>query len=355
MALRVEPGLSSSVPPLTPSRSADRPIDEAGTVTSSEAAEAGSPSPARRRGARLAAPVGIVGVVVGCLVPWRAAMHSGLSGDVFWQLASGRWMLDHHQILRQDVFSYTVLGRHWLTPEWGYQVLLAAAVRQLGPVAFWLLSAGTATLTVLAVTARCRRYGTGWTWTGIIALTCGAAMAVFSRDRPEMVSYLLLAVLMLILTLARSHRGWLVVVPLLCAIWANDHGRYVLALAVLVLEPLAAVRPLPLGPLVATDPLPLRAVSLTLVACVLATLVNPDGWGIYPYTIRLTFNPTIGRLIAEWQSPDFHVLVLLVLVAGPFAVTAAYFLLSHNTVPVIDLLLARALLIATLESVRFLP
>ena len=185
MALRVEPGLSSSVPPLTPSRSADRPIDEAGTVTSSEAAEAGSPSPARRRGARLAAPVGIVGVVVGCLVPWRAAMHSGLSGDVFWQLASGRWMLDHHQILRQDVFSYTVLGRHWLTPEWGYQVLLAAAVRQLGPVAFWLLSAGTATLTVLAVTARCRRYGAGWTWTGIIAITCGAAMAVFSSRLPH--------------------------------------------------------------------------------------------------------------------------------------------------------------------------
>lgn len=282
-------------------------------------------------------------------------MHSGLSGDVFWQLASGRWMLDHHQILRQDVFSYTVLGRHWLTPEWGYQVLLAAAVRQLGPVAFWLLSAGTATLTVLAVTARCRRYGAGWTWTGIIAITCGAAMAVFLKDRPEMVSYLLLAVLMLVLTLARSHRGWLVVVPLLCAIWANDHGSYVLALAVLVLELVVAAWPLRLGRLVATDPLPLRAVSLTLVASVLATLVNPEGWGIYPYTVRLTFNPAIGRLIEEWQSPDFHVLVLLVLVAGPLAVTAAYFLFSDQTVPAIDLLLAGALLVATLESVRFLP
>ncbi len=48
-------------------------------------------------------------------------------------------------------------------------------------------------------------------------------------------------------------------------------------------------------------------------------------------------------------------LVLLVLVAGPLAVTAAYFLFSDQTVPPIDLLLAGALLIATLESTRFLP
>lgn len=264
-------------------------------------------------------------------------------------------MLLHHQILRQDVFSYTVLGRHWLTPEWGYQVVLAAAVEHVGPVAFWLLSAGTAILTVAVVVARCRRYGAGWTWTGIIALACGTAMSVFLKDRPEMVSYLLLAVLLLVLTLARAHRAWLVAVPVLCAIWANDHGSFVLALAILGLELVVALWPRGLGRLATTDPLPLRAVSLTLVASVLATLVNPEGWGIYAYTLRVTFNPTIGQYIEEWQSPDFHVLVLLVLVAGPIAVTAAYFLFSDQTVPPVDLLLAGALLVATLESVRFLP
>ena len=38
-------------------------------------------------------------------------MRTGLSGDVFYQLAAGQWMLAHHAVIRHDVFSYTVNGR----------------------------------------------------------------------------------------------------------------------------------------------------------------------------------------------------------------------------------------------------
>src|SRR2546430_17175604 len=30
--------------------------------------------------------------------------------DTYWQLASGRWMLDHGELLRRDVFSATITG-----------------------------------------------------------------------------------------------------------------------------------------------------------------------------------------------------------------------------------------------------
>src|SRR5256714_2666417 len=44
--------------------------------------------------------------------------------DTYWQLAMGRWMLDHHEFLRQDIFSSTVAGAHFGVGEW------------LGPLAF---------------------------------------------------------------------------------------------------------------------------------------------------------------------------------------------------------------------------
>src|SRR2546430_13936510 len=38
--------------------------------------------------------------------------------DTYWQLAMGRWMLDHHAFLRQDIFSSTVAGAHFGVGEW---------------------------------------------------------------------------------------------------------------------------------------------------------------------------------------------------------------------------------------------
>src|SRR2546430_12166385 len=42
--------------------------------------------------------------------------------DTYWQLAMGRWMLDHHAFLRQDIFSSTVAGAHFGVGEWLGQI-----------------------------------------------------------------------------------------------------------------------------------------------------------------------------------------------------------------------------------------
>src|ERR1019366_7814569 len=88
-----------------------------------------TPRPTRRRHRRAspwrrgALPIGVVGLVVGCLIPWRDAIHRGVFDDTFWHRAAGVWMLDHHRVMTHDMFSYTVLGERWITPEWGYDVV----------------------------------------------------------------------------------------------------------------------------------------------------------------------------------------------------------------------------------------
>ncbi len=232
------------------------------------------PTGARRRTPPGALPVGLIGVLAGCLLLWRSTLHSGLFDDVFWHQATGLWMLDHHQVLTKDTLSYTVLGRTWITPEWGYGVLLAESVRVLGPGAFWLLSAGVATLAVVCVAVRCRLSGAGWLWTGVLCALVGGGIEPFLEDRPQVVSYLLVALLLLVLTGARRRRWLLWLLVPMFALWANVHGSFLLGLGILVMEVAQSWVPAGLGRL-SVDPLPRRSSGYTLLGCALATLANP--------------------------------------------------------------------------------
>jgi hypothetical protein len=317
----------------------------------------GVPGDTRSRRRRLpgALPVGIIGVVAGCLIAWRSALHNGVFDDTYWHWATGNWMLDHHRVLNHDIYSYTVAGHSWITPEWGYGVLLAESVRLVGPVAFWLLSAGLASLTVIAVAVRSRLVGAGWTWTGLLCVEVGVALTLSLDDRPQMVSYFFLALLLLMLFLARRRPGWLYAVPVLFVLWANMHGSFLLGLGVLVLEVVTSLVRRPMGRVVVPHPLPTRPALVTLGVSAVATLVNPFGPGVYSSALGVTFNSTIRQLIEEWQSPNFHDVAILAVVVLPVAITVAYLAFSRGDVPALELVLAGFLLVSTLDAVRFLP
>ena len=50
-------------------------------------------------------------------------------GDTWWHLAAGQWMLDHRQVLKTDVFSFTFFGRVWDAQEWLSEILMALSFR----------------------------------------------------------------------------------------------------------------------------------------------------------------------------------------------------------------------------------
>jgi hypothetical protein len=304
---------------------------------------------------RLALPLGVLGILVSVLVTWRDAMHKGVFDDTFWHRAAGAWMLDHHALLRHDVFSYTVTGRTWITPEWGYGVLLAGSVRLIGPIAFWLLSAGVGTLAVVCVAARCRMCGAGWLWTGLLSIEAGAAVTLFLDDRPQVVSYFFVALLLLLMTWSRRRRQVLWVVPVLFVLWANLHGSFLLGLLVLGLELAVALRPLRTGRLIAFEPLPARTAALVFAGAAAATMVNPFGVRVYQSALGVSFNSTVRQFIGEWQSPDFHDPATLAVVVLPIVFTLAFLALSDRPVPATDLVLATFLVVATLDAARFMP
>lgn len=51
------------------------------------------------------------------------------SFDVWWHLNSGLWMLNHGQILNQDIWSFTQPGERWINISWLFQIIIAVAYK----------------------------------------------------------------------------------------------------------------------------------------------------------------------------------------------------------------------------------
>lgn len=297
---------------------------------------------------------GVVVVALACAALVRQAMHDGLAGDVFYEVASGRWMLAHHALLRHDVFTYSVPGRPWLDEEWGFQVLLAWLVAHLGPVAYWLVSGGACAGAVLAATLLWRRGGAGWLWAATLVLIATMGLSVGLSPRPQDLSYLFFVVLLLLLAFARQQAAWLLAVPALILVWANVHGSFLLALAIVALELVWSFVPAPPGRL-ALRPLPRQPAALCLLASVLLSFVNPNGPRLLVYAFKVSTSPQLTSLISEWQSPNFHSPLLLLVIVGPALLLLSSLAFGRSTLDLGEVALATALLVATLHAVRFTP
>jgi hypothetical protein len=297
----------------------------------------------------------LVVIVAASAALFHEAMHTGLSGDVFYELAAGRWMLAHHAIIRRDVFTYSVPGRHWLDEEWGFQVLLAWLASHLGAASYWLVSAGASIAALLASVALWRHSGAGWLWAATLSVVAAVGLAVGLNPRPQDLSYFFFSLLLLFSSLARERFAWLVAVPPLLLVWANVHGSFLLGLAVLALEVAWSALPVPETREFAFRPLPTRPIALCAAVSLLATFANPNGPRLILYAIGVSTSPKLGAIVQEWQSPDFHSPLLLAAIAGPWLAMLAALALGKQALDLPAIVLASALFIAALHAVRFTP
>ncbi|HEV8536712.1 MAG TPA: hypothetical protein VGR87_13490 [Candidatus Limnocylindria bacterium] len=154
--------------------------------------------------------------------------------DTYWHLATGRWMLEHRELLRQDIFSSTVAGTHFGIGEWLGQLAFAAAFATGGWAGIAILRASLIAVGSFFLARLARRGGTPW-W---ISLPMIAAALLVSKitwtDRPHLFTLAFLPLLLdLLLPLPPGPSRRLLALPPLFLLWANLHGGYLLGLAVL--------------------------------------------------------------------------------------------------------------------------
>jgi hypothetical protein len=314
--------------------------------------EPGMPVPSRHNPRLHPALIVVAGA---CAVLFHDAMKGGLSGDVFYQLAAGQWMLAHHAVIRHDVFSYTVSGRPWLAEEWGFEVLLAWMVSHIGAISYWLVSAGACTGALLAGVLRWKMAGAGWLWTAALSVLAAAGLSVGLAARPQDLSYVFFALLLLLLTLGRRNHAWLFAIPPLLLVWANIHGSFLLGLVIIGLELVWSFVPAHGGRVAISRPLPRSLAGLTLASSCVATLINPHGPALIGYALKVSTSPQLSAAIAEWQSPNFHSYLFLGVIIGPVLLLVALLARSNTHFALDDLVIAGLMFLAALHAVRFTP
>ncbi|HET9888783.1 MAG TPA: hypothetical protein VFR10_14835, partial [bacterium] len=83
------------------------------------------------------------------------ALHPLASEDVFWHLASGRWILQHRTVPRNDVLTYSLSDHSWTNLQWltdvgmaslwswaGADALVLAKVAAFAGIGILLVAAG---------------------------------------------------------------------------------------------------------------------------------------------------------------------------------------------------------------------
>lgn len=219
--------------------------------------------------------------------------------DTFWHIAAGGWMIDHRQVLKTDVFSYTWAGKPWASHEWLAEIIMALAYRAGGWTGVALLFAAS-----LGLAAWLLARGLG-RWLGPLGQTVALVLSflvigptVLARPHLLMLP-ILVAWTREMLAAREEHRAPRWRYALLMVIWANLHGSFVFGFVLaggLGLEALA---------LRGADHLKvIREWGVFGVLCLLAALATPHGVSglISPFNIMLM--GTLNQII-EWKPANF--------------------------------------------------
>jgi hypothetical protein len=245
--------------------------------------------------------------VVAFVAPFiMTAGSAAFTIDTWWTLTMGRLMVAARRPLVDTVLSLAPAEPGSVHGQWLAHVLLYAAYALGAESGLRLFAGGIATLAFgLLVLAGQALGGTART------SALGALLAVFVAAnnlglRAQLFSYLLFAVVYLLLTLRHRHPRALFALPLVFALWANLHGAFLMGLLLVslyagdaLLEALTAAFAASRGQAaVWREPGVLFAV---LAASILAAACNPLGPGVYTYVWSIASYASSKTLIPEWQ------------------------------------------------------
>jgi hypothetical protein len=272
-----------------------------------------------------------------------ALSQHGLIGDIGFDIANGRWIMQHGYIPLANHLTSAMSGAYWSNEEWLFGLYTAWLYTWGGSVAVFVgllpLLAGIAVL--LAWAAR----GLAPYWRTLWPLATAVAILPVMSPRPQLLSFLLFAYAVAAIGAARRGRTlhlWLT--SLSALLWVQVHGS-------VLLLPLV----LGLNWLLPSQELPRRRIVAPFLTSLLLLFVRPGG----PLAVlRNLVNVGSGgntNVIAEWASPNFH---------EPWAMAAALVLLAAIglLMPELwrrrrwaDLILLVGSAAALLYAARFLP
>ncbi|SRR5579875_523259 len=226
--------------------------------------------------------------------------------DLWMHILLGREMLSGGYIPPRNSFSYSGPVQPWHNHVWLAQLIFAFFYDSLGIIGLKVVKLLCVGVAVAGLAAGLSRTKASPSMRRIVLLAAAASIAPYAQFRPQLFTIAMLSVLMAILA-GEVYQGRARMWPLvpLFALWANLHGGFVVGLGALSVTSLfVGWREMGTGRRIS------RAcrIGAVTIACAMATLVNPFGFGLWDTVLHSVSHPFIRKFIVDWLSlPDIMI------------------------------------------------
>ena len=261
------------------------------------------------------------------LIPAYQAMLPIEDPDIWWHLRTGQWILAHGHVPVEDPFSIYGAGKPWIAYSWLFEILVYGLYRYFGLTGLVAFTVTMSLVVALTIHLLLRRARLPFVAEVLLLAVIFASLKPLLSPRPWLFSILFTAIELILIGILR--RSWkqlpALLLPILFVLWANLHIQFVYGLAILTFLTFESiVNELPGSglPRSHSQALSVTHSVLLLGSCLLATLVNPYGYGIYlaifEYVMQSgafqnisELHPMFFRSLADW-------LVLSLTLTGAF-------------------------------------
>ncbi len=248
-------------------------------------------------------------LIVVCLV---IITHVGIGNDYYWHIKAGEYMVNHKVILKHDVFSWyaTKLNLPWVAHEWLTEIILYkiySIFNNYTATIFPMIMFFITMLTTIIV--KNKEFHKNIIFSLFWLLASILLMAPFILPRPQMFSYLLFVItLYLLFDLQKNENSKKIYfLPIISIAWANLHGGssnlpYILCFIFFFIGNFNfSKKKMEAKP---NTPKQQRKFLLVMILCMLAVMINPNGYKLFLYPYQNMRDTTMTSSIMEWSVSD---------------------------------------------------
>ncbi|MFT7663377.1 MAG: hypothetical protein ACI87A_001601 [Planctomycetota bacterium] len=222
-----------------------------------------------------------------------------VSGDLWWHLGTGEWIIDNGELPEHDPFSHTAGDKEWTLEEYGSQILFAGLYR-FGGLPILRLVGGLLALLTLIVAYRTARSSLPPFWATALTALFALLFALKWELRPHLLSvFFLFRLHQLLFPHERKQDPSLRVIVevfLLTVVWVQLHAEAIFVPILAIAGLIGAI----LGTVLESERGRARITAWlgVLLAAALGSFCSPEGWNQVRYALS---DSSIPRdLILEW-------------------------------------------------------
>jgi hypothetical protein len=249
-------------------------------------------------------------------------------GDTGYHIRAGEFILNTLSIPRHDIFSFLSPPIPWTAHEWLSEVIMAIVHMAFGLTGVVIFFAFLISLVYYLLYRMNSTSKNNVILAILVTLLVMVSSTFHWLARPHIFSLIVFVVWYFILNAYHyRNKSYLYLLPLLMVLWVNLHGGFIAGFILLGVYLIGNVIQSFSSETGKRGLSRKRTATLAfvIVLCLLATLINPNGYHILLFPFNLVSNTFLMDHVTEFISPNFHEIVpfkyLLLLMISLFAVS----------------------------------